>query len=129
MIYYASHTLNDTQINYTMTKKDFLATIFSFEKFRPYLIGSHFIVFTYNVALKHLLLKRDAKLRLVRWMLFCRSLIERLKIGRILKTLLLTTYPGFYVLGVLRLLCLNASLISNYLCFTFILDVGKLPEN
>ena len=46
VIYYASHTLNNTQMNYTVTKKGFLAVVFPFEMFRPYLIGSYVIVFT-----------------------------------------------------------------------------------
>jgi len=69
VIYYASHTLNDAQLNYTVTKKEFLAVIFSFEKFRPYLIGSHVIVYTDHSAFKHLLSKKNAKPRLVRWIL------------------------------------------------------------
>ena len=69
VIYYASHTLNDAQLNYTVTEKEFLAVIFGFEKFRPYLIGSHVIVYTDHSALKHLLSKKDAKPRLVRWIL------------------------------------------------------------
>jgi len=69
VIYYASHTLNHAQINYTVTEKEFLTVVFSFEKLRPYLIGSHVIVLTDHAALKHLLLKKDAKPRLVRWML------------------------------------------------------------
>ena len=56
-------------MNYIVTEKEFLAMTFAFEKFRPYLIGSYVIVFIDYAALKHLLLKREAKPRLVRWML------------------------------------------------------------
>ena len=69
VIYYASHTSNDAQLNYTITEKEFLAVIFDFEKFRPYLIGSHVIIYTDHSALKHLLSKKDAKPRLVRWIM------------------------------------------------------------
>jgi len=69
VIYYASHTLNDAQLNYTVTEKEFLTVVFGFEKFRLHLIGSHVIVYTDNSALKHLLSKKDAKPRLVRWIL------------------------------------------------------------
>jgi len=44
VISYASHTLSDAWMNYTMTEKKFLVVVFSFEKFRPYLTGSHVIV-------------------------------------------------------------------------------------
>jgi len=43
--------------------------IFGFEKFRPYLIRSRVIVYTNHSALKHLLSKKDANPKLVRWML------------------------------------------------------------
>jgi len=43
--------------------------IFGFENFRPYLIGSHVIVYTNHSVLKHLLSKRDSKPRLMRWIL------------------------------------------------------------
>jgi len=43
--------------------------IFGFEKFHSYLIGSHVIVYTDHSALKYLLSKKDAKSRLVRWIL------------------------------------------------------------
>jgi len=69
VIYYASYTLNDSQLNYTVTEKEFLAVIFGFEKFRSYLIRSHLIVYTDHFTLKHLLSKKDAKPRLVRWIL------------------------------------------------------------
>jgi len=35
LIYYANLTLNDTQMNYTVTEKEFLAVVFAFKKFRP----------------------------------------------------------------------------------------------
>jgi len=33
VIYYGSHTLNDAQLNYTMTWKEFFVVIFGFESF------------------------------------------------------------------------------------------------
>ncbi|KAL4385988.1 hypothetical protein GQ457_09G017520 [Hibiscus cannabinus] len=39
-IYYASKTLNDAQVNNTTTEKEMLAVIFTFDKFRSYLIGA-----------------------------------------------------------------------------------------
>lgn len=68
-IYYASRTLNDAQVNYTTTEKELLAIIFALEKFRSYLIGSKIIVHTDHSALKYLLTKKDAKPRLIRWIL------------------------------------------------------------
>ena len=68
-IYYASHTLDEAQINYATTEKELLAVIFAIDKFRSYLIGSKVIVFTDHAALKYLLSKKDAKPRLIRWIL------------------------------------------------------------
>ena len=59
--YYLSRTLNDAQINYTTTEKEFLAVVFAMEKFRPYLLGSKTIIFTDHYALRYLMLKKDAK--------------------------------------------------------------------
>ena len=69
VIYYASRTLNDAQLNYTTTEKELLAVVFALEKFRPYLIGSKVIVYTDHSALRYLLMKKDAKARLIRWIL------------------------------------------------------------
>ncbi|GKE16408.1 reverse transcriptase domain-containing protein [Tanacetum coccineum] len=51
-IYYASKTLNDAQAHYTTTEKELLAVVFSFDKFRPYLILSKTVVYTDHSALK-----------------------------------------------------------------------------
>jgi hypothetical protein len=68
-IYYASRTLNDAQLNYSTTEKELLAVIFALEKFRSYLVGSKVIVFTDHAALRYLFAEKDAKPRLIRWVL------------------------------------------------------------
>ena len=68
-IYYASHTLDEAQINYATTEKELLAVVFAIDKFRSYLTGSKVIVFTDHAALKYLVAKKDAKPRLIRWIL------------------------------------------------------------
>ena len=67
--YYASRTLNDAQLNYATTEKELLAIVFTFDKFRPYLIGNRVIVHTDHSAIKYLMTKKDAKPRLIRWVL------------------------------------------------------------
>ncbi|KAM1024675.1 hypothetical protein ACFX2C_037930 [Malus domestica] len=69
VIYYASRTLNDAQLNYSTTEKELLAVVFALDKFRSYLLGTKVIIFTYHAALKYLLTKKEAKPRLIRWML------------------------------------------------------------
>jgi hypothetical protein len=68
-IYYASRTLNDAQLNYSTIEKELLAIIFALEKFRSYLIGSKVIIFTDHAALRYLFANKDAKPRLIRWVL------------------------------------------------------------
>ena len=61
--------LNDAQLNYATTEKELLAIMFTFDKFRPYLIGNRVIVHTDHSAIKYLMTKKDAKLRMIRWVL------------------------------------------------------------
>jgi len=68
-IYYASRTLDDAKRNYATTEKEFLAVVFAFEKFRSYLVGLKVIVHTDHAALKYLMQNKDAKPRLLRWIL------------------------------------------------------------
>ena len=68
-ICYASKTLAYSQVNYTTMEKELLAIIFALEKFRPYVFGRKIIVYTDHAALKYLLSKKEAKPRLILWVL------------------------------------------------------------
>jgi hypothetical protein len=68
-ITYASKTLNGVQLNYATTKKELLAVVFNINKFRSYLVGAKVIIFTAHTSLKYLLTKKDAKPRLIQWIL------------------------------------------------------------
>ncbi|GJR58802.1 DNA-directed DNA polymerase [Tanacetum coccineum] len=68
-IHYASKIMTEAESNYTTTKKEMLAVVYAFEKFRSYLIMNKSIVYTYHSALKYLFNKKDAKARLLRWVL------------------------------------------------------------
>jgi hypothetical protein len=68
-VYYASKTLNEAQLNYATTEKELLAVVFAFEKFRSYIVNLKVIAYTDHAAIKYLLAKKDAKPRLIRWIL------------------------------------------------------------
>ena len=68
-ISYASKTLTGAQLKYATTEKELLAVVFAIDKFRSYLVGAKVIVYTDHAALKYLLTKKDAKPRLIRWIL------------------------------------------------------------
>nr|GFA80150.1 reverse transcriptase domain-containing protein [Tanacetum cinerariifolium] len=68
-IHYASTTMNQAETNYMTTEKEMLAVVYAFEKFHSYLIMNRSIVYTDHSALKYLFSKKDAKARLLRWIL------------------------------------------------------------
>nr|GEX24585.1 retrovirus-related Pol polyprotein from transposon 17.6 [Tanacetum cinerariifolium] len=68
-IHYASKTMTEAEFKYTTTKKEMLAVVFAFEKFRSYLILNKSIVYMDHSALKYLFAKKDSKERLLRWVL------------------------------------------------------------
>nr|GFB11449.1 reverse transcriptase domain-containing protein [Tanacetum cinerariifolium] len=68
-IHYASKTMNLAEANYTTTEKEMLAVVYAFEKFRSYHIMNKSIFYTDHSALKYLFAKKDAKARLLRWIL------------------------------------------------------------
>nr|GEV54155.1 reverse transcriptase domain-containing protein [Tanacetum cinerariifolium] len=68
-IHYASKTMTVVESHYTIMKKEMLAIVYAFEKFRSYLIMNNSIVYTDHSALKYLFAKKDSKARLLRWVL------------------------------------------------------------
>jgi hypothetical protein len=68
-ISYASKTLIGPQLNYATMEKELLVVVFPIKKFRSYLVGAKVIVYTDHAALKYLLTKKDAKPRLIQWIL------------------------------------------------------------
>ena len=68
-IYYASKTFNEAQENYSTTEKKMLAIVFACEKFRPYILGSHVVIHTDHTSIKYLMAKKEAKPRLIKWVL------------------------------------------------------------
>ena len=79
VIYYASRTLNDAQLNYATTEKELLVIVFAFDKFRPFLIGNKVVVHTDHFAIKYLMTKKDAKPRLIRWVLLLQEFDVEIK--------------------------------------------------
>ena len=79
VVNYASKTLNDAQKNYTTTEKKLLAVVFVLDKFRNYLLGISIVIFTDHSALKYLLNKKDAKARLIRWIILLQEFNIQIK--------------------------------------------------
>ena len=52
-----------------MTEQELLVAVFAFEIFRSYLLGTRVIVHTDHSALRYLMENKDAKPRLIRWVL------------------------------------------------------------
>ena len=46
-----------------------LAIVFACDKFRPYILGSHVIIHTDHATINYLMAKKEAKPRLIRWVL------------------------------------------------------------
>src|SRR4051812_39799290 len=69
VIHYASKTLESAQENYATTQKEFLAVVFSCDKFRQYIVDSKVIIHTNHDAIKYLMQEKDVKTRLIRWVL------------------------------------------------------------
>ena len=80
-IHYASKPLDSAQRNYATTEKEFLVVVFACDKFRSSIVDSKVIVHTNRAAIKYLMENKDAKTRLIRWVLLLQEfdlhIIER----------------------------------------------------
>ena len=79
VVYYARKTLNEAQRNYNTTEKELLAEVYALDKFRAYLVGADIVIFTDHSALKYLLTKKNAKARLIRWVLLLQEFNLQIK--------------------------------------------------
>ena len=68
-IYYTSKTFNGAQENYSTIEKEMLAMVFSCEKFRSSILGSHVIIHTDHATIRYLMSKKKVKIRLIIWVL------------------------------------------------------------
>ncbi|CAM9000014.1 unnamed protein product [Rhodiola kirilowii] len=79
VIYYASRTLDAAQRNYSTTEKELLAVVFALEKFQSYLLGTKVTVFSDHAAIRYLMTKKEAKPRLIRWILLLQEFDVEIK--------------------------------------------------
>lgn len=68
-IAFASKKLSKAKKNYTTTEREGLAMVYALYKFRHYLLGSHFKMFTDHSALKYLVNKLVLGGKICRWLL------------------------------------------------------------
>ncbi|KAK1651395.1 hypothetical protein QYE76_069200 [Lolium multiflorum] len=69
VIHYASKTLDAAQRNYATTEKELLAVVFACDKSRSYIVDSKVTIHTDHDAIRYLMENKDAKPRLIRWVL------------------------------------------------------------
>ena len=69
----------EAQKKYAIIEKELLVVVFALDKFYSYLILSKVVVYTDHTALKYLLVKKDAKSRLIRWILLLQEYDLKIK--------------------------------------------------
>eukprot|EP00253_Pinus_taeda_P012551 PITA_12551 len=68
-IYYTSKNLTPTELNYTVTEKEFLAVVHAINKFRHYMTGYETFIHTNHYAIRYLMNKPVTNGRVTRWLL------------------------------------------------------------
>ena len=140
VIYYASNTLDEAQINYSTTEKELLAIVFALEKFRSYLLGSKIIIYTDHAALKYLLSKKDAKPLLIRWVLLLQEFDLEIKdkkgsdnvvanhLSRLIHNPLDLTTPISESFPDEHILAIDSNFIPWYAHIVNYLAIGQIPS-
>jgi hypothetical protein len=83
-IYFSNKKILHAEDNYKTTEREDLAMIYALQKFRHYLLGSHFKFFTDHSVLKYLVNKPILEGRICRWLLLFQEFSFELivKLGR-----------------------------------------------
>jgi hypothetical protein len=68
-IAFASIKLSESENNYNTTEREGLEMVYALQKFRHYLLGKHFKMFTDHLSLKYLVNKPVLGGRICRWLL------------------------------------------------------------
>ena len=68
-IVFASCRLSKVEKNYSTTKREGLTMVYALQKYRHYLLGGHFKMYTNHLMLKHLVNKHVLGGRICRWLL------------------------------------------------------------
>ena len=68
-VYYISKNLAPDKLNYTVTEKEFLAIVYSINKFRHYITGYPTFVHTNHSTIKYLMSKLVTNAKITRWLL------------------------------------------------------------
>lgn len=68
-IAYASRQLRGAELKYSVTEKECLAVVFALEKFRPYVEGYHFNIYTDHSSLTWLFNQENPPGRIARWVM------------------------------------------------------------
>ena len=68
-IAFSSRKFSTAEKNYTTIEREGLAMVYALQKFRQYLLGSHFKMFTDHFALKYLVNKPILGGRICRWLI------------------------------------------------------------
>ena len=69
-IYFINKNLTPTELNYTVTEKEFLAVVHAINKFRHYITGYDVFVHTDHSAIRFLMNKPITSGKITRWLLF-----------------------------------------------------------
>jgi hypothetical protein len=69
IIAFSNRKLSELEQNYNTTEREGLAMVYTLQKFRHYLLGKHFKMFTDHSALKYLINKLVLEGRICKWIL------------------------------------------------------------
>lgn len=78
-IYYVIKNFDSKQSNYIVIYKEMLVLVYAFDKFRSYSVGTVVILLNNHVAIRYLLIKKDAKPILISWILLLQEFVLEIK--------------------------------------------------